>query len=53
MQSVSASLLITKLHLESIGCQLLNDSADLTGDKPQLRHVAYKRHGIQKVNRSK
>lgn len=53
MQTISAAMVIAKLHLESIGCQQLDDSANLTGDEPQVRQVAHKRHGIQKMNRSK
>ena len=37
VQSVRAPMFVTKLHLESIGCQHLDDGSNLPGDKFQLR----------------
>jgi hypothetical protein len=53
MQPVGATVFIAELHFERIGRQHLDDSSDLTGNESQLGHVAYERHGIQELNRSK
>jgi hypothetical protein len=37
VQAVRATMRVTKLHLECIGGEFLDNSANLTGDKPQLR----------------
>lgn len=50
VQAIGAAGFIAELDLESVLGKNLNDSADLTSDKAQLRQVADESNGIEKMD---